>query len=105
MTDSTRPEVDILKQAVKKLKEVAEIESSRRAQNSKNSVNMMGANTPAQLKSYSIRMIKALKEDLAKIQNEYIARVNANIDDYLANRDCVKVMNEDTLRDQINYLS
>lgn len=69
------------------------------------SVNMMGMNTPAQLKSYSIRMIKALKEDLAKIQNEYIARVNANIDEYLANRDNVKAMNEEMLREQINYLS
>lgn len=66
---------------------------------------MMGANTPTQLKSYSIRMIKALKEDLAKIQNEYIARVNANIDEYLANRDNVKLMSEELLRDQINYLS
>lgn len=41
----------------------------------------------AQLKSYGIRMIKALKEDLAKIQNEYISRVNGNIDEYLAGKE------------------
>ena len=50
-------------------------------------------------------MIKALKEDLAKIQNEYIARVNANIDGYLASREDVKHMTEEQLREQINFLS
>ena len=44
-------------------------------------------------------MIKALKEDLAKIQNAYIVRVNSNIDEYLANKDQVKLMSEEQLRD------
>ena len=29
-----------------------------------------------QFRSYSVRMIKALKEDLAKIQNEYVNLIN-----------------------------
>ena len=65
----------------------------------------MRASSPAQFKSYSIRMIKALKEDLAKIQSEYIARVNANIDEYLASREDVKHMTEEQLREQINFMS
>lgn len=59
----------------------------------------MRLSSVAQFKSYSIRMIKALKEDLAKIQNVYIVRVNSNIDEYLANKDQVKLMSEDQLRD------
>jgi len=51
--------------------------------------------TVAQFKSYSIRMIKALKEDLAKIQSEYIARVNGNIDEYLASKEDTKLMTEE----------
>ena len=37
-------------------------------------------------------MIKALKEDLAKTQSQYIAQVNANVDDYLAAKDTIKLM-------------
>ena len=40
-------------------------------------------------------MIKALKEDLAKIQKEYIASVNANIDEYLESKETVKHMTKD----------
>lgn len=47
-------------------------------------------------------MLKALKEDLAKIQNEFIARVNGNVDEYLENKDSIKLMNEEQLREQIN---
>ena len=65
----------------------------------------MRLSSVAQFKSYSIRMIKALKEDLAKIQNAYIVRVNANIDEYLASKDQVKLMSEDQLRDQVGELS
>ena len=55
----------------------------------------MKISSVAKLKSYSIRMIKALKEDLAKIQNEYIARVNANIDQYLSGKEQIKLMGEE----------
>lgn len=40
--------------------------------------------TVGQFRSYSVRMIKALKEDLVKIQNEFAQQVNVNIDVYLA---------------------
>ena len=40
-------------------------------------------------------MIKALKEDLAKIQNEYIARVNTNIDLYLQSKEEMKMMSDE----------
>lgn len=59
----------------------------------------------AQLKSYGIRMIKALKEDLAKIQNEYISRVNGNIDEYLAGKEETKLMTEEQLRALVSKLS
>ena len=59
----------------------------------------MKITSPAQFKSYSIRMLKALKEDLAKIQNEFIARVNGNVDEYLASKDGIKLMNEEQLRE------
>ena len=79
-----------------RLTEIAERDRATRiaaGQSSQNSA--MRVSSLAQFKSISIRMIKALKEDLAKIQSEYIARVNSNIDDYLAAKDTVKMMDID----------
>lgn len=85
---------------MRKLNEIAASDRNQRQLASPNGSNGAGGNamkisSVAKLKSYSIRMIKALKEDLAKIQNEYIARVNANIDQYLSGKEQVKLMGED----------
>lgn len=101
--DNAVPQRDIenIRQTFKKLKEISEKERLHRQTTPTN----FQIKSPAQFKSYSIRMIKALKEDLAKIQNEYIVRVNANIDAYLTARDSFKLMSEQQLREEINQLS
>ena len=58
----------------------------------------MKITTVGQFRSYSVRMIKALKEDLVKIQKEFVQQTNVNIDVYLAQKEQMKAMPEAQLR-------
>ena len=73
------------------------VRSKQEKGNSQGQVNLK-ITTVAQFRSYSVRMIKALKEDLVKIQNEFAQQVNVNIDVYLAQKEQVQTMPEAQLK-------
>ena len=63
-------EAENVKKTIIRLTEIAERDRAQRAAAGQNASSAsMRISSIAQFKSYSIRMIKALKEDLAKTQN------------------------------------
>ena len=73
------------------------VRSRQDKSSSQNQVNLK-ITTVGQFRSYSVRMIKALKEDLVKIQKEFVQQTNVNIDVYLAQKEQMKAMPEAQLR-------
>ena len=91
---------NILNDTFRDLKSLIEREFSTKQKVNTNA-NSLKITNVSQFKSYSVRMLKALREDLAKIQNEYVNLINTNIDQYLKFKESVEHMSPESLREII----
>ena len=90
------------KTVVEELLEVYDKSTSKKSSVvSSNAINLKITDV-TQFKSYSVRMLKALKEDLNKVGNTFITAMNKEIDAYLQDQEDMKKSSPEELRIMLN---